>query len=111
MIDIYKRLCQLTKDNLAQHNSTTKLHFERPDGLSASIFNYPQSELLAIEDNEVFIRECFYKILDRPVDQAAFKSLRRALKTKRLSKQEVIQTIYDSEERVKKQTKLDFNQQ
>jgi|GEM_PF-2999559 len=108
MIDIYKKLCQLTQDNLHQHNNSTEIHFERAEGLSESIFFYPRNKLLEIENDEEFIRECFYKILDRPVDDAAFNSLRSALKRKRFSRQELIQTIYDSEERVKKQTKLNY---
>lgn len=36
-----EKLCQLTTDNLQQHNQKAELHFEQAVGLSYSIFAYP----------------------------------------------------------------------
>jgi len=108
MKEIYTKLCKLTQENMSQHNSLYRLHFETVEGLSESIFSYPIKQLLSIEDSDSFIRECFYKMLDRPVDDDALQSFSYALKRKKLTRMEFIQTIYDSEERIKKQTDLRY---
>jgi len=107
-MEIYKKLCQLTQDNLQQYDRKAKFHFEQAEGLSDSIFSYPQSKLLNIASTETFVRECFYKILDRPVDDAALKNFTRALKSNRISKQELIETLSSSSERAEKHTELTY---
>jgi len=84
------------------------IHFELPEGLPHSIFCYPVTNLLDIDGTDDFIRECFYKILDRPVDAVSFKKLTFSLRIKKLSRLEVIQEIYNLEERYKKQTDLNY---
>jgi hypothetical protein len=106
MIEIYRKLCQITLDNLTQYNSSAKMHFEKPQGLSYSIFSYPKSVLLDIEDTEEFIRECFFKILDRSVDEFNLKKYLQAIKSNHLSKEEFIKEIATSNERQIKQTAL-----
>ena len=106
MIEIYKKLCQITNDNLHQYDPQISIHFEHPQGLAYSIFSYPKQELLDIEDAEEFIRESFYKILDRAVDENNFKKYVPLIKNKKLSKEDLLKELYASGERTIKQTQI-----
>ena len=106
MINIYENLCQITIDNLQHYNPEMKIHFEKPQGLCYSIFNYPTRVLLEVKGTEDFIRECFYKILDRVVDENNLKKYIKEIKSERLTREDFIKEIYLSNERAIKMTGL-----
>lgn len=106
MNNIYEKLCQITIGNLQHYNSEMKIHFERPEGLCYSIFNYPVKVLLEIEGTEDFIRECFYKILDRVVDEKNLNKYLNEISSERMTREGFIKEIYQSNERAIKMTGL-----
>jgi len=106
MIHIYENLCQLTADNLSKDHSLKKIHFESSIGLNYSIFDYPEKILLEIEGTEAFIYECFYKILDRNVDENNLKRYKKLINSGLLTKEQLIKEIFQSNERKIKMTGL-----
>jgi hypothetical protein len=106
MLDIYKKLCQYTNNKLHNYDSNAKIHFERAEGLLYSVFSYPKEKLLSINDSDEFIRECFYKILDRTVDEYNFNKYHKALQANKISRDDLINELYQSNERDIKQTGL-----
>ncbi len=82
---LYERLCEITVDNLHAYDSTEKIHFETSKGLQYSVFNYPRDKLLEIQGVESFIYECFFKILDRDVDEMNLNRYKKALTSGKLT--------------------------
>mgnify|MGYP001259685109 CR=1 FL=1 len=91
-----------------QNNSDRELDFENVDGIYESIFNFPSYKLLAIKGDSAFIKECYYKILDRPVDPIAYKLLLTRLKNKQNSRLYIIKELTNSQEAIIKCTKIDW---
>lgn len=106
MLEIYKKLCKYTNNKLCSYDPNAKIHFERADGLLYSVFSYPKEKLIAIKDSDEFIRECFYKILDRTVDDYNFNKYHKALQANTISRDDLISELYQSNERDIKQTDL-----
>ncbi len=85
-----------------------ELHLEQAQGIEYSIRDYPLSQLLAVEDTADFIRECFYKILDRPIEEPQLKEYFLQLTQHGLDRRTFIQRIYQSAERKEKHTQINF---
>jgi len=107
MIEIYEKLCEITNENFNSYNQNENIHFETAMGLDFSIFNYPENKLLEIEETETFIYECFYKILDRVVDDENFIKYKNLLNSGQLSKKGLIKEISNSGECQIKMTGLE----
>lgn len=101
---LYERLCEITVDNLHAYDPKAKIHFEESKGLPYSIFNYPIDKLLEIEGVEKFIYECFFKILDRDVDEKNLNRYKKELTSGRLTKTGLIKALSNTGERKIKMT-------
>lgn len=95
--------------NLVQHNASSKIQFELPSCVHYSIFDYPASVLLKITDNEEFIKQVYLKLLDRGVEEPTLLTLKNKLDKSKITKQDVLKIIMDSEESKIKHTKLNWN--
>ena len=103
---LYERLCEITVDNLHAYDPLAELHFETSKGLQYSVFNYPEEKLLEIQGVENFIYECFFKILDRTVDNENLKKYIQEIDAQRISREAFITEIYNTNERKIKMTGL-----
>ena len=103
---LYERLCEITVDNLHAYDPLAELHFETSKGLQYSVFNYPEEKLLEIQGVENFIYECFFKILDRDVDEMNLNRYKKALTSGKLTKKGLIKALSNTNERKIKMTGL-----
>jgi len=101
---LYERLCEITVENLHAFDPREKIHFETPEGLPYSIFSYPKDKLLEIQGVDDFIYECFFKILDRDVDEMNLKRYKKALISGKLTKEGLIKALLNTSERGIKMT-------
>ncbi|HIM07222.1 MAG: DUF4214 domain-containing protein [Cycloclasticus sp.] len=106
VMDIYSKLCGLTNEKLTEYDSELAIHFETPEGLKYTVFSYPRSALLEVKETSEFVRECFYKILDRAVDKSSYVHYCKALNSSQMSRDEMIEELVDSDERKIKKTVL-----
>ncbi|WP_373740492.1 hypothetical protein [Neisseria sp.] len=105
MKEQYLALTEIVNRNLKTHN-LDEIIFERFEGMSFNIFAYPKQILLDIQDDETFLREAYYKILDREIDKPAFNNLSSQLKEKKINKAQILDILYSSRERAIKKTQL-----
>ncbi len=99
----YENLIEIVKKN-----SKEKLEFERSEGIEYSIFNYPVSKLLGLENHRDFIKESYYKVLDRPVDEQNLEILFLQLDSGGVSREIILNSLIDSTEAKGKKTKIDW---
>ncbi|SHO80459.1 hypothetical protein MNB_SV-15-1327 [hydrothermal vent metagenome] len=104
----YNRLISIVNSNLSNHN-INNITFENYDNLDISIYNYPLSKLLSIDDDKEFLYEVFYKILDRIIDKNTLNHLLLKLKNREIKREKIIKNIFNSQERIIKNTYIDFN--
>ncbi|MGR5220939.1 DUF4214 domain-containing protein [Vibrio parahaemolyticus] len=103
----YDSLTEFVNSNLASNGLNT-LIFERNENLTFSIYNFPCSKLLSIQNDVEFLYEAYYKILDRTIDEASLIHLSSKLKSKQITKKSVINSLFNSSERKVKKTLIDF---
>lgn len=101
----YSLLVGLVNENLKKAGCEA-IYFESYDNLSESIYKFPVQKLLEIKNDAEFVREVYFKMLDRPVDMRSYNHLVSALKKKTLSRKDVIKNVFLSDERKIKQTFL-----
>lgn len=101
----YVLLQEIVNSNLRDYG-LDEIHFEKYEGTTYSIFAFPKSYLLNIENNKDFLYESYYKILDRIIDQASFVNLYQQLESGRVSRLTILKSLSDSKERAIKKTKL-----
>ena len=104
----YDSLTEFVNSNLASNGLNT-LIFERNENLTFSIYNFPYSKLLSIQNDVEFLYEAYYKILDRIVDETSLIHLSSKLRAKQITKKIVINSLFNSSERKIKKTSIDFD--
>ena len=104
----YDKLTSIVNNNLAEHNINS-IVFENYENLHISIYNYPLSKLLNIAEDKEFLYECYYKILDRMIDNNNLNHLLLELENGNVSRETIINNIFNSPERKKKNTYIDFD--
>jgi len=103
----YNRLTSIVNKNLSQQNME-EIFFENYDNLDISIYDYPLSRLLSIDNDREFLYECYYKMLDRMIDNNNLNHLLVKLGNGSVSREVIIQNIFKSPERKNKNTYIDF---
>jgi len=107
MKDIYIKIQnQIHKNYETQNHLDESLLFELPEGIEYSIFDLPISYLLNITNNQDFLVESYFKILDRPIDMNSFNILLSKLDNKTTTKEKIIKSLTSSKECKIKNTKL-----
>ncbi len=106
--DRYDKLTSIVNNNLAEYNINS-IVFENYDNLNISIYNYPLRKLLNITEDREFLYEVYYKILDRIIDINTLNHLLLKLKNKDIKREKIINNIFNSPERKKKNTNIDFD--
>lgn len=107
MKDIYIQIQNKIHKNYENHNHLDEpLLFELPEGIEYSIFDFPVSYLLNITNNQDFLIESYFKILDRPIDIESFNILLSKLDNKTTTKEKIIKSLTSSKECKIKNTKL-----
>ena len=101
--DTYENLIEIVRSN-----SGERLEFERADGIEYSIFNYPVSKLLGLESHRDFIKEAYYKVLDRPVDDKNLEILFLQLDGGGVSREVILNSLINSTEASSKKTKINW---
>ena len=104
----YNRLTSIVNKNLSEENME-EIIFENYDNLDISIYDYPLSKLLKIDDNREFLYECYYKMLDRIIDNNNLNHLLIKLENREVSREVIIQNMFKSPERKNKNTYIDFD--
>ena len=92
-------------------NSSIQIYFEKSDSLAYSIYDYPAFKLLRIDNMEEFIKEAYYKILDRPIDEKDLKHLQNNLRNNVIAKQNFLKSLESTKEAIVKNTKLNWEKQ
>jgi len=107
--NIFSKLSEITLDNFSKYKlyHEDELFLDIPESISFDIQNYPVERLLNIQDNEIFIRECYFKILDRHVDQSSFVKYLDVINTGKTTKLDLIKKLNDSYEGKIRGTGLD----
>lgn len=101
--ETYKKMIEIVNKN-----SKERLEFERADGIEYSIFNYPASKLLGLKNHRDFIKEAYYKVLDRPVDEENLEILFLQLDGGGVSRDKILHLLCVSTEAKAKKTKIDW---
>jgi len=96
----YKDLVNYVNKRLKEEGYN-ELYFDEMENIDKNLYEYPIEELLKIEDEEKFVKECFFKILDRYIDEGNYHLIEK-LKSKKLSKIKIIEILYSSKERKEK---------
>jgi len=104
MKDIYKNLISLVKKN----NNGKICYVDNKNGIEFPLFDFPLFLLLAIDDEEEFVNECFVKILDRHINEGNLHLIDK-LKKKKVTKEKIISILYSSKECKGKGINLNFD--
>lgn len=108
---IFRKLSEITLDNFSRCKLRyeDELFLDLPESINFDIQNYPVESLLSIKDIKIFIRECYFKILDRNISHSNFQNLLVKINTGELTKLDLIKKLYKSYEREIRGTDLDFS--
>jgi len=104
----YIKLTKLVNNNL-RNSSLDAIIFELEENLNESIYNFSYRRLVSIEDNEQFLYEAYYKILDRVIDMPSYEKLYSQIENHKISKEKIIKNLINSEEAKIKKTYVLFN--
>jgi len=100
---LYMRLKNRLMENGGEKMGRALL-LEEEGGLDESIFAFPSEKLLAVEDDEAFVCELYFKLLDRKADEAGLSHYLHLLRSNLMSREEVIRAIEASQECLEKKT-------
>jgi hypothetical protein len=106
--DEYIKLTSIVNQNLVDNN-LDEIVFESFDATSKNILAFPIEALLNIESDEQFLYEVYYKMLDRIIDEKSYKYYHNQLKYKKITRNDLINVIFNSDERKIKQTNILFD--
>ncbi|MCP3901391.1 MAG: hypothetical protein GY707_16930 [Desulfobacteraceae bacterium] len=109
---IHQRLSKLVLKNLKKNNVLSpETHiFDDSKTIQYNIQNYPIELLLNIDEDEDFIRECHFKILNRYVSPLQYDSLLQKLRSKQYTRMQFIEELSNSLERKRSHTGLNDSQ-
>jgi hypothetical protein len=90
-------------------NNLDEIVFESFETIDETILAFPIEIILNIESDKQFIYEVYYKILDRIIDKKSYKYYYNQLQNENITREDLINIIFDSNERKIKQTNIIFS--
>lgn len=103
----YENLINIINKNLEANGQNT-ITFERYENLFENIYSFPVKKLLSLKTDEIFISEVFFKMLNRPISSYDLEHYTQLLKNNKSSREKIIQSVYNSNERKSKKTNILF---